>query len=394
MYFLIHLFRIEKETIYMRFLEHFKPELVITSPGRINLIGEHTDYNMGYVLPTAIDKKIIFSFQKNSSPNICNIYSKGYEKGFTIDLNKVEKSEKEWENYILGVVHEIQQLTTMVSGFNCLIESYLPMGSGVSSSAALECGLAFGLNTLFDLALSPIDMVQLSQKAEHTFVGTQCGIMDQFASVMSKKGHVIQLDCESLAYEYIPIKLGPYKLVLLNSNVAHSLASSEYNTRRAECEEGVRIINTKFPLITALRHTSLDELKTCKDLMSATIYKRCKYVIMENERVKIAVDALEQNNVELLGKLLYETHEGLSKTYEVSCPELDFLVDLAKEHTAVIGARLMGGGFGGCTLNIVHEKEVSTFIEVASKQYLAAFDIQLTAFEAIPSGGTSIVYQE
>src|SRR5690606_21344356 len=200
----------------MRFLENFVPQLIVESPGRINLIGEHTDYNLGYVLPTAIERKIIFKFQKNGTAKQCNLYSRGYDQGFTLDLDRIVKSTVEWENYILGVLNEILPMTDMVSGFDCVIESRLPIGSGLSSSAALECGLAYGLNELFDLGLSKMDMVQLSQRAEHTFVGTQCGIMDQFASVMSREGHVILLDCKSVDHTQIPFNIAPYRMVLLN----------------------------------------------------------------------------------------------------------------------------------------------------------------------------------
>ena len=215
-----------------------KWDIIVDSPGRINLIGEHTDYNNGYVLPTAIDKKIQFKIKKNGSLNTCNIYSNNFNSGFFFELNAVSKSENQWENYILGVIYEIQQLTDKLRGFDCVLDSDIPIGSGISSSAALECGLAFGLNELFDLNLSKLTIVELSQRAEHNYVGTKCGIMDQFASVMSKKDHVILLDCQSLDYEYVPIKIEPFKILLLNTNVSHNLASGEYNMRRSQCETG------------------------------------------------------------------------------------------------------------------------------------------------------------
>jgi galactokinase len=375
----------------MQFLKNFNSELRVDSPGRINIIGEHTDYNMGYVLPTAIEKKIIFNFQKNGSDNTCHIYSKGFDKGFELSLDKIEKSKVGWENYILGVLNEISKRSDKLRGFDCVLESQVPIGSGVSSSAALECGLAFGLNTLFDLGLTKMDIVELSQAAEHTYAGTKCGIMDQFASVMSKAGHVILLDCESLDYSFIPIKIQPYRIVLLNTNVSHNLASGEYNVRRAQCEEGVAILQKKYPEVKSLRNASMDMLDSVKNEMDKTVYNRCSYIIQEKSRVLEAVEALKNDNLKRVGELLYETHEGLSKMYEVSCPELDFLVEFSKMHDSVLGARMMGGGFGGCTINIVHEDAIEQYVATASEAYEKEFNLKLTWFEASPSAGTTIV---
>lgn len=373
----------------MEFLQNFEPELRVESPGRINLIGEHTDYNMGFVLPTAIGKKIIFELRKNDSRNKCQVHSKTYDTGFQLDLNAIEKSSVEWENYILGVLNEISKLTDKLRGFDCTIESNLPTGSGLSSSAALECGLAYGLNELFDLGLSKLEMVKLSQTAEHTFVGTQCGIMDQFASVMSEEGHVLLLDCRSLEYRPIPIHFDPYKLILLNTKVSHNLASSEYNTRKKECEEGVAVIKEDFPEVNFLRDVSIDMLNDVKNRISDTIFNRCSFIIAENKRVHKMAKALTENNLELVGEILYEAHDGISKLYEVSCPESDFLVDFSKSNPNVLGARQTGGGFGGCTLNIVHEDAMDDFISSASKAYKEKFAIDLEAFEVKPSMGTS-----
>ncbi|MUH36076.1 galactokinase [Zobellia amurskyensis] len=375
----------------MQFLENFKPELVISSPGRINLIGEHTDYNMGYVLPTAIENNITFSFKKNGSDDQCNVYSKTYDTGFEIDLNKIAVSKIEWENYILGVLNEISKRTDKVRGFDCIVESNLPTGSGLSSSAALECGLAFGLNEIFELGLSKLEMVQLSQTAEHTYVGTQCGIMDQFASVMSEAGNVILLDCRSLEYKHIPIDLHPYKIILLNTKVSHNLASSEYNTRKQECEQGVAIIQKKNPNVKSLRDVDEEMLLAAKEEMSPVVYNRCSFIVKENDRVLEMVEALKQNDLEEVGQILYKAHDGISKEYEVSCPESDFLVDFSKDNAQVLGARQTGGGFGGCTLNIVHESAVEDFTSAATKAYKDEFDITLEAFEVRPSGGTTAI---
>ena len=375
----------------MQFLNYFKPDLTVESPGRINIIGEHTDYNMGFVLPTAIEKKITFKFQKNGSDKICHVHSKGYDTGFELSLDNIAISNVEWENYILGVLNEISKRTDKLRGFDCVLESHVPIGSGVSSSAALECGLAFGLNEMFGLGLSRMDIVELSQAAEHTYAGTKCGIMDQFASVMSKEGHVILLDCESLEYSYIPIQIQPYKILLLNTNVSHNLASGEYNKRRAQCEAGVSALKKNHPEVKSLRDAIMDMLNEIKDTLDSTVYNRCAYVIQEKDRVLEAVEALKANNLKRVGELLYETHEGLSTMYEVSCPELDFLVEFTKNHEAVLGARMMGGGFGGCTINLIHEDAIDDFVAAASKAYKKACNLELTWFEASPSKGTSIL---
>ncbi len=374
----------------MQFLENFTPELTISSPGRINFIGEHTDYNMGYVLPTAIGNTITFKLAKNGYQNSCNVHSVGYE-GFSFDLDKIAISDTEWQNYVLGVLNEISKLTDKVKGFDCTIESNLPLGSGLSSSAAMECGLAFGLNELFDLGLSKITIVELSQRAEHTYVGTQCGIMDQFASVMSKEGHVILLDCQSLEFQHIPIDIKPYKILMLNTKVSHNLASSEYNTRKKECEEGVAIMRKKNPHIKSLRDVTSEMLETSKNEMTKTVYNRCSFIIDENQRVLDMVNAFKQNDLKTVGEILYEAHHGISKLYEVSCPESDFLVNLAKTNPSILGARQTGGGFGGCTLNIIHKDAINSFTAIASREYSKKFNIQLDAFEVQPSGGTCIL---
>jgi len=372
----------------MDFLKTFNPEITISSPGRINLIGEHTDYNLGYVLPTAIEKKIILRLQKNGMEKTCRVYSKDFDKGFEFDLNQISISDEAWENYVLGVLNQILKRTDKVRGFDCVLESNLPLGSGLSSSAALECGVAFGLNELFDLQLSKIDMVGLSQIAEHTYVGTQCGIMDQFASVMSEAGHVILLDCRSLEYQLIPIDLYPYKIIMLNTGVSHNLATSEYNVRKRECEEGVAELQKKFPSVNSLRDVSEEMLITCKQELDTTVFRRCHFIVKENERVLQMAKALQDGNLEEAGAILYEAHEGISKWYEVSCKESDFLVEHTRTNPFVLGARQTGGGFGGCTLNIVHENAVETFIAVASDAYKKEFGIELTSFEALPSEGT------
>ncbi len=372
------------------FITDFQEDIIVFSPGRINLIGEHTDYNNGFVLPTAIDKKITFRLKKNNSKTICNIYSARYDSYLQINLNHINKSDIEWENYLLGVLFELVSKTDQIKGFDCIIESDLPSGSGISSSAALECGLACGLNALFKLELSKETLIIASRDAEHNFVGTKCGIMDQFASVMSKKDHVLLLDCQSLIPEWIPFELGDYKILLLNTNVTHNLAESEYNTRRKECEQGIHIIQKKYPHIRSLRDVSISMLSEFKNNLSPIVFKRCQYIIYENKRVLDAAVALKTGNLDVFGKLMYSAHEGQQNEYEISCPELDFLVDFSKKDERVIGSRMMGGGFGGCTINIIHKSAIKNYIYKVSKAYEKAFKIKLDAFEVKPSEGTII----
>ncbi len=372
-------------------MHQLKTDLVVTSPGRINLIGEHTDYNDGFVLPAAIDKVIILKLGKNGTTNECRIQSEGFGEVVHIDLGNIAKSNNDWENYILGVLHELILLTDKLRGFDCSIESHLPIGSGVSSSAALECGLAFGLNELFGLGLTKWDIIQLSQRAEHNYVGTKCGIMDQFASVMGKDEQVMLLDCKTLAFEYIPVNIEPYRILMLNTNVKHNLAFGEYNVRREQCQQGLTIVGNKFQIGGTFRNVTMQMLDDCKKEMEDVIYNRCSYVVQENQRVLEAVAALRANKMETFGELLYQTHKGLSEQFEVSCPELDFLVDFSKNWEEVLGARMMGGGFGGCTLNIVHKEAIASFVKEAGKVYKEKFSLELSAFQTVPSKGTSIL---
>ncbi|MFD1316536.1 galactokinase [Namhaeicola litoreus] len=373
------------------FLKNFTPTLKINSPGRINLIGEHTDYNLGYVLPSAIDKSIIFQFSRNSNASKCNIFSEDFDQLFTFDLSDVQKGELMWANYLLGVVYGIHQHTDKLEGFDCILKSNLPIGSGLSSSAALECGLAFGLNELFNLELSKLEIIQISQKAEHDFVGTKCGIMDQYASVMSEKGNALLLDCRSVQHENVPINLEPYQLVLLNTNVSHNLASSEYNTRRNECAEGVDILKKKLPNISSLRDVTLDDLNVFHDFLPKKILKRCQFVVEENDRVLKTKEALKNNNLNKFGRLLNESHQGLSKKYEVSCEELDFLHDYGNSKPYILGSRMMGGGFGGCTINLIHKDHMKDYIPEVSKAYKEKFNLDLGVIPVNLSSGTTII---
>ncbi|MCM4155630.1 galactokinase [Gramella sp. AN32] len=370
--------------------KNFKAEITVESPGRINLIGEHTDYNEGFVMPTAIDKKIFLKFKKNNSENLCRIYSATFKNGFDFNLDEEFQKGSNWKHYVLGVVKEIQDLGKKISGFDCLVESKLPVGAGISSSAALECGVASGINALFDLNLTKLEIVKLSQRAENNFVGNNCGIMDQYSSVLSRKGHIIKLDCRSLEAEFIPADFKNCKLLLLNTNVSHKLAESEYNTRRRECEDAVRIIQKKYPEVQSVRDLNFTILKDVEAELSGKMYRRCLYVIHENQRVLNAADALKKFDLKKFGELMYASHDGLQHDYEVSCEELDFLVNYSKNKDFIYGSRMMGGGFGGCTINLIENDKIEDYIKDVSLAYKKQFDIELDAISVSPDSGTRI----
>ena len=369
----------------------FKTEVSVESPGRINLIGEHTDYNNGFVMPTAIDKKIYFKLRRNQTENFCRIYSETYKNGFELHLDKDFRKTSGWEDYIQGVIIELQNYGHRLEGFDCIIESKLPVGAGISSSAALECGLASGLNELFQLRLSALEIVKISQKAENNFVGSNCGIMDQFASVMSKKDHVSLLDCKDLNFEYLPLNFDDFSLLLLNTNVSHKLTDSAYNSRREECEAAVEIIRKDHPQVNSLRDVSFDLLEKYKSHFPDKMYQRCRYILQENERVLLAADSLKSGNLEKFGELMYQSHKGLQHNYEVSCPELDFLVEFSSNKNFIYGSRMMGGGFGGCTINLIKTEFTEDYIQKASSAYQEQFGIELDAISVLPGEGTKIV---
>ena len=365
------------------------PQKTVLSPGRINIIGEHIDYNDGFVLPAAIDKIICFAFEKNNS-NTSKIIAIDLEEEFEIDLNDaVHLNDKTWTNYLRGVINQLKINGFKFEGFNCVFSSNIPVGSGLSSSAALECGFLYGINELFNLEINRIDIALLGQKAEH-WVGINCGIMDQFSSVMGLENKVIKIDCKSLEFEYHDANFSDYSLILFDSNVKHSLMTSAYNQRRQQCEEGISILKTHFPEISSFRDCTEEQVLSLQHLMSKDVFKRSHFVVKEINRVIQACEALDKGNIEFLGQLLFETHEGLSTEYEVSCPELDFLVHTVKEENAVIGSRLMGGGFGGCTINLIKKGEEEAIKSKLSKMYLEAFGIALKIYDVKIGNGTSL----
>jgi galactokinase len=343
------------------------------SPGRINIIGEHTDYNEGFVLPAAIDKEIVVAMAPNGRDKLCRIYASDLDEHFEFEMDAMSPVDLGWPNYVMGVVDQIQKRGKQLASFDAVIGGDVPLGAGLSSSAALEAVIAFALNHMNQLNLDKIELIKISQLAEHTFAGVMCGIMDQYASVMGKKDKVFRLDCRSLEHEYYPIDLGAYQILLINSNVKHSLASTEYNTRRQECETGVGILSKYHPEVKSLRDVTISMLDAYRDELPEVIFRRCKFVVEENDRVLKSCAALNAGQLELLGQLIYQSHEGLSKDYEVSCPELDFLVELSLDKDYVLGSRMMGGGFGGCTLNVIRKDKVQDFIKLAEVLYREKF---------------------
>lgn len=345
--------------------------LLVASPGRINLIGEHTDYNDGFVLPAAIDRRIYLALAPNNTAGLCRIVAADFDASVSVDLDTLAPLEgaSSWANYVLGVVAELRADGRLVEGFDCVFAGDIPIGGGLSSSAALENATAVGLNEAFDLGLDQAYLLRVSQRAEHHYAGVKCGIMDQFASMMGQAGRAMLLDCRTLTFEYVPLELGDYGLILCDTNVSHALASSEYNTRRQECEEAVRLLKPAFPSIRALRDVTLVGLEAERHRLSPVLHQRARHVVSENERVHLAVAALREGNLRRLGELLYQSHDSLQHDYEVSCPELDFLVDQTRDKNYVLGARMMGGGFGGCTLNLVEKKHAETFIVEIREAY-------------------------
>jgi galactokinase len=365
--------------------------LLIRSPGRVNLIGEHTDYNHGFVLPAAIDKAIWMAIGRRDD-NELHLVSLDLDRTYRGDLDDLAPSPLHWPDYILGVVQQLRQAGQAVSGFNCVFSGDIPPGAGMSSSAALECATAFALNELFGLGLDKLTMVRLAQRAENVFVGVQCGIMDQFASMFGRRDHVIRLDCQSLEYTYFPFRLEGIRIVLLDSNVKHSLASSEYNTRRQQCEAGVRLIRAHHPTVTSLRDATADMVDRYIAPVDELIYRRCRFIVGENARLLAGTEDLEKGDIAAFGRKMFETHEGLSRDYAVSCVELDFLVEQVKGDPAVIGARMMGGGFGGCTINLVKEDAIDTLVTRIAPVYQNAMHKELKVYVAKIEDGTSIVH--
>jgi galactokinase len=351
-------------------------EIRIKAPGRINILGEHTDYNNGFVMPSAIDKAIYFSIGKSSNSKL-SIWALDLDSFYEAnDINNLKPSPNHWSNHLVGVILEIQKLGHKFdSGVYIAFGGDIPNGAGLSSSAAVEAGIGFGLNELFGFQLGSLQLAQIAQATEHNYVGVKCGIMDMYASIFSKENQVLRLDCKTLEHDYIPAEFEKHTFILVNSAVKHNLADSEYNVRRKQCQVGVEVLNTKFGNIDSLRDTNFEQLEDVKSDIDRLTYNRCKYILEEKERVLRASEALEKHDFAELGKIMNETHQGLSELYEVSCAELDFLADEARKIEGVLGSRMMGGGFGGCILNLIEKESEPVFREKISKSYESKFGI-------------------
>ena len=357
------------------------PQLIVRAPGRINLIGEHTDYNDGFVFPAAIDKAIYFAASRRNDDTI-SFFAHDLNDSITYEINDFERTRKQWPNYLLGVIDVLQKDGFALGGMNIVFGGDIPLGAGLSSSAAVECGMLHVLNQLFSLKIEKIRLVKYAQQAENQFVGMQCGIMDMFASVMGKADAAIRLDCRDLSYEYFPFSFPDHELLIINTGVKHALVNSEYNTRRLECEAGVVLMSSIFPSIKSLRDVDSSMVLEAfeKGIFddNQTVYNRCRYVCAENERVEQASLMLQNADLEAFGALMYASHDGLQHLYEVSCDELDCLIGITKKYNtkkpnSIVGARMMGGGFGGCTLNLIRRNEVERFIQFTSNLYFEAY---------------------
>lgn len=372
----------EVEHVRSRFIKHFDGTTgtVYASPGRINLIGEHTDYNGGFVFPGAIDKVMMAELKRNGT-NKVRAYSIDMKDYVEFGFEEADAPRTSWARYIYGVCREIIKRGGKLEGFNTAFAGDVPLGAGMSSSAALESVYAYALNDMFNLGIDKFELAKIGQATEHNYCGVKCGIMDQFASIFGKAGSLMRLDCRSLEYQYFPFDPKGYKLVLLDTVVKHELASSAYNKRRESCENVARAIGVEF-----LRDTTLDQLNAVKGKVSDEDYMRAEYVIEEIQRVLDVCDALEKGDYETVGKKMYETHEGMSKLYEVSCEELDFLNDMAHEY-GVTGSRVMGGGFGGCTINMVKDELYEPFVTKAKEAYRAKYNRSPKVYDVVIGDG-------
>lgn len=361
---------------------------LVKSPGRINLIGEHTDYNDGFVLPAAIDKVMIFALHPNGTEKY-RFFACDKNESVEIDSNTVlKRNDKQWANYLIGAIDQLEKMGYEIGGFDCVFGGDIPIGAGLSSSAALEGGVLYGLDIMFDLGISKLDMALLGQKVENDFVGVQCGIMDQFVNIHGKEGYALKLDCRSLEFELYPFRRSDVSIILCDTGIRRELADSEYNIRRQQCEEGVRTMQVHNPDIENLRDVDFFTLNKHRDELDPVVYRRCKYVLEENERVEAACDDLVNDDFESFGRRMYRSHYGLRDMFEVSCHELDILVEIAENSNGVLGARMMGGGFGGCTINLVENNAVKTFIDETKNTYKEEIGDDIEIYQASLGDGS------
>ncbi len=342
------------------------------APGRINLIGEHVDYNEGFVIPAAIDKHFIFAIGPGRNDK-CNVYANDLKEGVSFSFHDLNPGES-WVNYLMGVIDAFQRRGLLIGGVDCIFGSNIPPGAGLSSSAALCCGFAFALNEIFKCGLSKLQLAKMAQYAEHEFAGVNCGIMDQYASLFGEQGAALLLDCKSLTHEVLPFTLSSHSLLLVDSKVKHTLAASAYNDRRDSCEAGVKVIKKKYQEVKSLRDVSRVMLDEHQDKLGEEVFIKCLFVVEEIARTQKAGELLKKQDLRGFGELMYQSHWGLSQAYDVSCEELDFLVMQAEENkTTILGSRMMGGGFGGCTLNLVSHNQEGIFKEMVRKSYFTTF---------------------
>jgi galactokinase len=358
---------------------------VFQAPGRVNLIGEHTDYNNGFVFPMAIDRSTSIAI-KTREDRKYNLYSKNFDQKFELDLDKSEK-RKTWTDYVLGVAWAIESEGFKLSGADIYIESNVPLGAGLSSSAAIEVSTALALLTVNGIEMEKKRIAKICQKAENEFVGMNCGIMDQFIACFGKKDQALLLDCRSLDFELIPISVENARIIVCNTMVKHELGSSEYNKRRKECEEGVNILKNKFPEINSLRDADINKFNDVESEMTETVKKRCRHIITENDRVMQSIEYLKKKDMSNFGLMLNGSHDSLRDDYEVSCKELDIMVNIARNIDGVYGARVTGGGFGGCTVNLVEVDKSENFINEIKKQYYKETNLQPDVYMFVPSEG-------
>ena len=373
-----------KERVSQKFAELYgEGAILFTSPGRINLIGEHTDYNGGFVFPGAVDKGIVAAIRLNGTDKV-RAFALDLNESAEFGLNEEDKPAQSWACYIFGVCREIQKRGGVIGGFDTVFAGDVPLGAGMSSSAALESTFAFALNDLYNLGIEKFELARIGQSTEHNYCGVNCGIMDQFASVHGKAGHLMRLDCRSMEFSYFPFdptKHG-YRLVLVNSCVKHELVGSPYNDRRASCERVAAVLGQEF-----LRGATMEQLEAIKDQISEEDYLRARYVIGEEQRVLDVCEALEKDDYETVGERMYQTHWGMSHDYEVSCEELDFLATVAKE-CGVTGSRIMGGGFGGCTINLVKEELYDSFIASVTAKFAEKYGHEPKIYPVVISDGS------
>lgn len=365
--------------------------LLVRSPGRINLIGEHVDYNDGFVLPAAINKAVFMCIGLRNDDEI-RLVAGDLNETIVVRYEELDPAKcKGWSGYILGVVAQFLKTNLPVQGFNAVIVSDIPIGAGLSSSAAIGCATVFGLNELLATNLNKITMIRMAQKAEHEYAGVMCGIMDQFACMMGKANHFIKLDCRSLQYEYVPLYFENTRIVLFNSNVKHTLAASEYNIRKTECDAAVELIRMKDPKVKTLRDAKINMLNDFVMNANSKAYKRAQFVIEEMQRVVEACDDLQKGKIESLGKKMLLTHYGLQYKYEVSCDELDFLVQQVSNKKEAYGARMMGGGFGGCTINLIHADSTEKVFAELKTAYESFWDYSLDCYSVSIEDGTEVL---